>query len=92
MIRFDAVYTLHFKCSETIREKCPNLLDYTRELYQMPEIRKTVDFEHIKQRTCCPKALLFCGGMNGWRCNAGVLNSSFFFFFFFVAIRLCLFL
>lgn len=49
LIRFDAVYVLHFKTNKKRVFDYPNLLGYTRELYQMPAIRKTVDFEHIKK-------------------------------------------
>lgn len=48
LIRFDAVYVLHFKTNLKRLLDYPNLLGYTRELYQMPSIRKTVNFEHIK--------------------------------------------
>lgn len=48
LIRFDAVYVVHFKCSrKTIREY-PNLSGYLRELYQMPAFRETTSFEHIR--------------------------------------------
>lgn len=49
LIRFDAVYVLHFKTNKKRVYDYPNLLGYTRELYQMPAIRKTVNFEHIKK-------------------------------------------
>ncbi len=48
LIRFDAVYVGHFKCNLRRIEDYPNLSGYTRELYQHPRIRPTVDFEHIK--------------------------------------------
>lgn len=49
LIRFDPVYVLHFKTNLKRLFDYPNLLGYTRELYQIPEIRKTVNFEHIKK-------------------------------------------
>lgn len=49
LIRFDAVYVLHFKCNLRRIQDYPNLHNYTKELYQMEMIRPTVDFEHIKK-------------------------------------------
>ncbi len=48
LIRFDAVYHGHFKCNRQRLEDFPALSAYTRELYQWPNIEKTVNFEHIK--------------------------------------------
>lgn len=49
LIRFDAVYHGHFKCNLRRIEDYPNLSGYLRELYQMPGIAETVDFDHIKR-------------------------------------------
>lgn len=49
LIRFDAVYYLHFKCNLCRIVDFPNLSNYLRELYQWPGIAATVNFEHIKQ-------------------------------------------
>jgi len=38
----------HFKCNKRRIADYPNLWSYTRELYQTPGIRETVDFSHIK--------------------------------------------
>ncbi len=48
LLRFDPVYVGHFKCNIRRLVDHPNLWSYTRELYQAPGIRETVDFEHIK--------------------------------------------
>ncbi|MGH2343005.1 glutathione S-transferase family protein [Segnochrobactraceae bacterium EtOH-i3] len=48
LIRFDAVYVGHFKCNIRRLSDYPALWAYTRDLYQMPAIRPTVDFQHIK--------------------------------------------
>lgn len=48
LIRFDAVYAVHFKCSQRAVREYPNLMAYLRELYQMPAFRGTTDFEHIR--------------------------------------------
>eukprot|EP00160_Parvularia_atlantis_P018000 Unigene6436_Nuclearia_a/m.19827 Unigene6436_Nuclearia_a/g.19827 ORF Unigene6436_Nuclearia_a/g.19827 Unigene6436_Nuclearia_a/m.19827 type:complete len:317 (-) Unigene6436_Nuclearia_a:46-996(-) len=48
LIRFDAVYVLHFKCNQRRIQDYPNMQNYLKELYQMDAFRCTVDFEHIK--------------------------------------------
>jgi putative glutathione S-transferase len=48
LVRFDPVYHGHFKCNRRALIEYPALWDYTRALYQLPEIRPTVDFTHIK--------------------------------------------
>lgn len=49
LIRFDAVYYVHFKCNLKRIEEYNNLPNYLRELYQIPGIKETVNFEHIKK-------------------------------------------
>ncbi len=49
LMRFDPVYVGHFKCNLRRLSDYPNLWGYTRELFQQPGIRETVDFMHIKQ-------------------------------------------
>ena len=49
LIRFDAVYYSHFKTNRHRIKDYPELYAYTRDLYQMPGIKQTVNFEHIKQ-------------------------------------------
>ncbi len=49
LVRFDSVYVGHFKCSKKRIVDYPNLWAYTRELYQMPKIAATVNFDHIKK-------------------------------------------
>lgn len=48
LIRFDAVYVGHFKCNLKQIAQYPNLSGYLRELYQVPGVADTVNFEHIK--------------------------------------------
>lgn len=48
LIRFDAVYYGHFKCSLRRIVDYPNLWGYLRDLYQVQGIADTVDIEHIK--------------------------------------------
>ncbi|MEO9827081.1 MAG: glutathione S-transferase family protein [Paracoccaceae bacterium] len=47
LFRFDLVYHLHFKCNRARVIDYPNLWAYTRELYQVPGVAETVNFEHI---------------------------------------------
>jgi glutathionyl-hydroquinone reductase len=48
LIRFDAVYFGHFKCNRRPIVGYPSLWRYTKELYGHPDIRPTVNFQHIK--------------------------------------------
>ncbi|MDD1002894.1 glutathione S-transferase family protein [Pseudomonas sp. TNT2022 ID642] len=48
IIRFDAVYHGHFKCNLRRIADYPNLSNWLREMYQLPGIAETVDFQHIK--------------------------------------------
>lgn len=47
LVRFDAVYHLHFKCNRRRIVDYPNLWAYARELYQWPGVAGTVNFRHI---------------------------------------------
>lgn len=48
LLRFDPVYVGHFKCNLRRIADYPNLSNYLRSLYQMPDIAETVNFRHIK--------------------------------------------
>jgi putative glutathione S-transferase len=48
LIRFDAVYFGHFKTNRQLLADYPAISGYVRELYQVPGVAKTVNFEHIK--------------------------------------------
>jgi putative glutathione S-transferase len=48
LLRFDPVYVGHFKCNLRRLSDHANLWAYTRDLYQLPEVRGTTDFAHIK--------------------------------------------
>ena len=47
LVRFDPVYHTHFKCNRKWLREYPNLWGWTRELYQIPGVAGTVDFNHI---------------------------------------------
>ena len=49
LVRFDAVYYVHFKCNLRRIADYPNLSRYLRELYHIPGIAETVNFDHIKR-------------------------------------------
>jgi putative glutathione S-transferase len=49
LVRFDPIYVGHFKCNLRRLTDYPNLWGYTRDLYQWPKVRGTVNFTHIKR-------------------------------------------
>lgn len=49
LVRFDAVYQIHFKCSLRKLIEYEHLWPYTRDLYQWPGIADTVDFDEIRR-------------------------------------------
>jgi putative glutathione S-transferase len=49
LVRFDAVYVGHFKCNLRRLVDLPNLWGYARDVYALPGVADTVDFEHIKR-------------------------------------------
>ena len=67
LIRFDTVYYLLFKCNLRRLADYHNLSNYTREIFQMPGVAATVDFEKIKlgyyggMRHLNPKGILPLG-------------------------------
>jgi putative glutathione S-transferase len=49
LVRFDAVYYVHFKCNVRRLVDYPHLWGYARDLYQRAGFGETVDFDHIKR-------------------------------------------
>ena len=49
LVRFDSVYHTHFKCNLKLIEQYPNIYNFMLDLYQMPNIAKTVNEAHIKR-------------------------------------------
>lgn len=49
LVRFDAVYYVHFKCNMRRIAEYKNLWAYLRDLYQQPGIAETVNMDHIKR-------------------------------------------
>ena len=48
LVRFDAVYYIHFKCNLRRLVDYYNLSNYTRDIYQMPGVAESVDIPRIK--------------------------------------------
>jgi glutathionyl-hydroquinone reductase len=48
LVRFDAVYNVHFKCSLRKLTEYEHLWPYARDLYQWPGVAQTVDFDEIR--------------------------------------------
>lgn len=72
LLRFDAVYNIHFKCSLRRLIDYPNLWGYARDLYQREAFESTVNFDHIKRHyymthpTVNPSRLVPIGPINEW--------------------------
>ena len=49
LIRFDAVYVGHFKCNKKRIVDYPNLFRFLKNLYRVPGIADTVNFDYIKR-------------------------------------------
>lgn len=49
LVRFDAVYNIHFKCSVRRIVDYLNLWNYLKDLYQTPGVAETVNMSHIKE-------------------------------------------
>jgi putative glutathione S-transferase len=49
LVRFDPVYVGHFKCNLRRIVDYPNIWNYLKELYQVPGVAVTCNFDHIKK-------------------------------------------
>jgi len=49
LVRFDAVYYVHFKCNLRRIAQYPNLSRLLTELYRVPGVPETVNMDHIKR-------------------------------------------
>lgn len=47
LVRFDAVYATHFRCTRRRLTDYPNLWDYARDLFRWRDVAGTVDFDVI---------------------------------------------
>lgn len=48
LLRFDLVYYAHFKCNVRRLRDYPNLWGFTRDIYQIPEVKRTCRLDEIK--------------------------------------------
>jgi len=48
LVRFDTVYATHFRCTRKRLVDYPHLWRFARRIFQMPDIRQTVDFDEIR--------------------------------------------
>ncbi|MEL6388457.1 MAG: glutathione S-transferase C-terminal domain-containing protein [Pseudomonadota bacterium] len=48
LVRFDTVYATHFRCTRKRLVEYPHLWRFTRQIFQMPGIGETVDFDEIR--------------------------------------------
>lgn len=58
LLRFDEVYVTYFKTNTRSVASSPNILNYCREIYQMPGVKETVNMEQIKAHYFCSHAEL----------------------------------
>lgn len=49
LVRFDAVYNIHFKCSVRKLAEYEHLWPYARDLFQVPGVAETVRFDEIRR-------------------------------------------
>lgn len=72
LLRFDIVYYGHFKCNVRRIQDYPSLREYTRELYQWPDIAATCDVDAIKsgyygsQKAVNPTGIIPRGPDTAW--------------------------
>lgn len=72
LVRFDAVYFVHFKCNLRPLTSYPNLWAYTKRIYNLPGIAETVNFDHIKEhyygshKTINPTGVVPMGPVLDW--------------------------
>lgn len=58
LVRFDEVYTVYFKTNTRSVATTPSILNYCREIYQMPGVKETVNMQQIKAHYYCSHAAL----------------------------------
>ncbi|CAB9527339.1 Glutathionyl-hydroquinone reductase [Seminavis robusta] len=58
LVRFDEVYVVYFKTNSQRVMDSPAILNYCREIYQMPGVAETVDMEQIKAHYYCSHPIL----------------------------------
>jgi putative glutathione S-transferase len=82
LVRFDPVYHGHFKCNLRRLVDYRNLWNYTRELYQVPNVAETVSLDHIKRhyytshRTINPTGIVPKGPILDFAAPRGRLSAA----------------
>uniref|UniRef100_A0A1D2AFA8 GST C-terminal domain-containing protein n=1 Tax=Auxenochlorella protothecoides TaxID=3075 RepID=A0A1D2AFA8_AUXPR len=72
LIRFDEVYVVYFKTNKKAIHEYPNLCNHTRDVFQIPEVRESVNIDHLKRHyfTSHPKlntySVIPVGGEAWW--------------------------
>jgi glutathionyl-hydroquinone reductase len=71
LLRFDAVYQIHFKCSLRKLIEYENLWPYARDLYQWPGVAETVSFDEIRRHYYLTHPMINPSGLVAVRPAAG---------------------
>jgi putative glutathione S-transferase len=71
LVRFDAVYQIHFKCSLRKLVEYEHLWPYARDLYQWPGVAETVDFDEIRRHYYLTHPMINPSGLVAVRPAAG---------------------
>ena len=58
LLRFDEVYVVYFKTNTRSVRYTDSILNYCREIYQMPGVKETVNMEQIKVHYYCSHPIL----------------------------------
>lgn len=58
LLRFDEVYVVYFKTNTRSVARSDAILNYCREIYQMPGVKETVNMEQIKTHYYCSHPIL----------------------------------
>lgn len=58
LVRFDEVYVVYFKTNTRSVQHTESILNYCREIYQMPGVKETVNMEQIKVHYFCSHPIL----------------------------------
>jgi len=58
LLRFDEVYAVYFKTNTRSVAHTDSILNYCREIYQMPGVKETVNMEQIKAHYYCSHPVL----------------------------------
>lgn len=63
LVRFDAVYNIHFKCSLRKLAEYEHLWPYARDLFQVPGVAETVRLDEIRRHYYCTHPMINPAGL-----------------------------